>query len=247
MSNEDNENNGAQEERVEDTLPDYLKDEPPDRKAKTKYIKWSLMHGKMEEELKTEGSNPRSVDICAQELERDHHRDRPPKLLKEDNPLSTVTVSKPAGKDVQIFAKGSPPEALINSMCIPFVDGQTEGFEHGMKFGASMVVLGVRIAQELSGIGAQMARPLIDMTREARTGEAQAAKNASAEAAMMAAAQVQQNLAPYLANISKTPEGADPMKGMMARVMEPIIGRLMSSVIPGAKNAPPPGWVTRQE
>lgn len=240
-------NEGAEtppgDEPPENDLPPYMQEEPPD--GKVNIIKWSLLHGASEEELKADSRhNDRTVDICAQELEKEGLRKRPPRPPKDEK--KGVAVTAPPGKGVQTFAKGSPPEAIIESMMIPLVDGQAEGFEHGMKFGASIVVLGVRIAQELSNLGVQQARPLVEMARDMRSGEAAAAKSAATEAAVGAAAMIQQNLQPYLANIGKTPE-ANPMQGMMVRTMEPIIQRLMGGLVPGAGPQQAAGWTRKQE
>lgn len=225
-------------------LPPYMQDEPPD--GKVNIIKWSLLHGASEEELKANPThNSRTVDICAQELEKDGLRKRPPKAAKETLG-KTLQTADHANRSTQVFAKGSPPEALIDAMDLPVVDGQIVGFESGMKFGARMVVMGVRIAQELSALGTQQAKPLIDMARDMRSGEAAAAKGAATEAAMGAAALIQQNLAPYLANINK-PAEANPMKSMMARTMGPIIERLMSGLLPGGTAPQAEGWTKKQE
>lgn len=232
-----------EEKAPEDTRPVYLRDEPPDRKKqKINYIKWGLMHGITEEELVANGSNTRSVDICAQELEKANLRKRP---AKEKAPKELVTTEKP-GKTMQIFAKGSPPEALIDAVSLPIADGEGPIFEKGLKFGMQTLVLGVRVAQELSNMGVQQARPLIEMARDMRTGEAAAAKNAAGEAAMLAAAQVQQNLGPYLAAMSKPAEGPNPMKSMMVRAMEPMLKNIINKMMPMAPE-PPSDWSRRQE
>ncbi len=224
-------------------LPPYMQEEPPE--GKVNIIKWSLLHGATEEELKADPRhNDRTVDICAQELEKEGLRKRPSKPTKEEKRLLAAPTL--LGKGMQTYAKGSPPEAIIEGMMLPLVDGQTEGFEHGMKFGASIVVLGVRIAQELSAIGVQQAKPLVEMARDMRSGEAAAAKSAATEAAVGAAAMIQQNLTPYLANIGKTPE-ANPMQGMMVRTMEPIIQRLMGGLVPGMGPQQAAGWTRKQE
>ena len=243
MSEGDEELLGPKE--PEDTRPDYLKDEPPPIKSKIKFIKWALMHGKMEDELVTEGSNPRSVDICAQELEKDGYRKRAPKPEKPTKDI--VPTSTQVAKSLQVFAKGSPPEVLIDAISVPVEDGHIDGFEKGLKFGANIIVLGVRIAQELSNLGVQQARPLIEMAKSMREGEAIAAKGAAGEAAMAAAALVQQNLQPYLANLNKPPAGPNPMQEMMSRVMEPMMGRMMSTLIPGAGPTEAAGWTRKIE
>lgn len=225
-------------------LPPYMQEEPPE--GKVNIIKWSLLHGATEEDLKADPShNSRTVDICAQELEKEGLRKRPPKPPKEP-PGSKIQTTNQAGKGTQVFAKGSPPEALIEGMDLPVVDGQIVGFESGMKFGAKMVVMGVRIAQELSALGIQQVKPLIELARDARSGEEAAAKNAATEAAVSAAAMIQQNLTPYLANMTK-PAEANPMQGMMVRTMEPIIQRLMGGLIPGMGPQQAQGWTRKQE
>ncbi len=225
--------------------PIYLQDEPPD--GKVNIIKWALMHDISEEDLKADPQhNNRTVDICAQELEKDGYRKRPAKPAKEP-PGSKLLPANHAGKTAQVFAKGSPPEALIDSLDLPIVDGQIVGFESGMKFGARMVVMGVRIAQELSALGIQQVKPLIELSRDARSGEEAAAKNAAMEAATGAAAMIQQNLTPYLANMTKPPE-ANPMQGMMVRTMGPLMERLMSGLLPGGAGPQQAvGWTKRQE
>jgi len=228
----------------EEHLKPYQMEEPPD--GKINLIKWSLLHEITEEELKANPNfNNRSVDICAQELEKEGLRKRPPRPPK-DPPGSKLQTTNHAGKSTQVFAKGSPPEAIIETLDLPTVDGQIVGFESGMKFGAKMVVMGVRIAQELSALGIQQVKPLIELSRDARSGEEAAAKNAAIEAATGAAAMIQQNLTPYLANMGKTPE-ANPMQSMMVRTMEPIIKRLMGGLIPGMGPQQAEGWTRKQE
>jgi len=244
MSEEDN-IPGSEEEEDGDGLPEqpeFLRDEAPDPdKKKSMYVKWALMHGKLEDTLIAEGANPNTVRIGAQELEKEGYRQRPARDEKYKNNVAVHTQSK----GIQIFAKGSPPEALIESLDIP-ISG-ADGFQSGMKFGASMIVLGVRVAQELSSIGIQQAKPIMDMAREMRSGEAAAAKGAATEAAEMAASEVGAQLLPHLAAIGKGSE-ADPMKAMMVRTMEPIVTRMMGKMIPGGAptSADPAGWTRKQ-
>jgi len=229
------------EEKKPEKVKPYLSDKEPSKKNQGNYAKWSLLHGKSEEDLVAEGIKPRSVDIYAQELDKEGLRKRLPK------PEKTKDLVPVNGRSPQIFARGSPPEALIEAISIPVDGDHIQGFEKGLKFGANMIVLGVRVAQELSNLGVQQARPLIELSKEMRTGEAAAAKSAATEAAMTTAALVQQNMMPYLSNIPKADAGADPMKAMMARTMGPILERLMSGIIPGGEKPIPTGWSKRQE
>jgi len=227
------------EEKPEKKTPEFLENTPP--RGKKKYCMWALMHDKTEDDLEAEGFNPGTVRIAAWELEKLGYRKR---AKNEEKPKDLTTTGK-VGVPIAA-AKGMSPEALIAAMTVPISDGEAPIFEKGLKFGANIVVLGVRIAQELSAVGVQQAKPLIDMAKDMRSGEAAAAREAAGEAAMLAASQIQQNLQPYLANMAK-PAEVDPMKSMMARTMEPIIQRLMGSMIPGAAPASPEGWTKRTE
>jgi len=228
--------------RPKDKRDIYLQSEQPG--GACDFAAWALMHGKTEAEVEEEGVNHNTVRMMSQKLEKMGLRKRP-----KGNGSGGRALAPAKSGELQVFAKGSPPESIINALTIPTADGQLEGFESGMKFGASVVVMGVRIAQELSSIGIQQARPLVEMARDMRSGEAMAAKNAAGEAAMMAAGQVQQNLAPYLANLGK-PAAApsdNPMKDMMVRMMEPIMTRMMGSIMPGMGPSTAPGWTKTQE
>ena len=224
-------------------------------KTKGKLIEEGLLGGVSEEELVAQGFNAGSVRIIAFDLEKAGKRKRP---VKAKEPKELKTRGEPR---MQVFAKGSPPEVLVQAIGIP---GQVDpGFESGMKFGMSTLIAGVRIAQELSNIGVQQARPLIEMAKDMRSGEAMAAKTAALEAAADAAGQVQQNIAPFLtgmdarmAGLEKIPRGENPLRDMMARMMEPVMQGMMSKMMPGMmggpgmpgpQQGPAPGWQAREE
>jgi len=237
------------EKAIEKKTPAYLLNEPPPSGQKTNYIKWCLLHGKTELELKAEPDvSPRSVDICAQELEKTGLRQR----IKEILPPKDLTVPPGGTKSVHVFAKGSPPEALIDSINLPLLDGKDVGFERGLKFGATMIVLGVRVAQELSNLGVQQARPIMEMAKTMREGETAAAKTAASDAAIEAAGLVAQQFGPAIAGLSKPPSGPNPMQEMMTRLMEPVIQQAIGKMMPGvggvggaAGGQLPSGWTRK--
>ena len=228
----------VQKELARKPVPVYMLDDPPE--GKSNLIKWSLMHEIDEEFLKEQGFNPRSIDICAQELEKAGLRKRPRKSA------TSTAVTKSGARSPQIFARGSPPEALIEGLAIPGVDGKLEGFDQGMRFGASVIVLGVRIVQELSSLGVQQTKPLIDMANSMRQGEALAAKSAANEAAQEAAGRVQGSMMPFLQSLQKGAEGPDPVKAMMVRTMEPMIQGMLKSLVPGMPQGETNGWTRKQ-
>jgi hypothetical protein len=226
------------EAESKDNLPPWLQDEPPVKiGARTK---WQLMHGMNEEEIMELGTNPSTVRICAQELERDGYRERPKKTKVQLEKVSgtAVTKSSDVNHEIKTYAKGAPPEALINSVNLPLNTPESKVFESGMKTGMGMLVLAVRVVQELSAIGIQQTKPLIDMSKSMREGEAIAAKNAAMEAAQEAAMKVGGVFGPHieslentLANLDKG-SSPDPMKAMMARSMEPMMQQMMKMFMP---------------
>ncbi len=205
-----------------------------------KEVEKRLLDGATRDELIAEGFNKNTVRTVASEVKS---------KLNTRKPIGKAVPTTPAG--LPIMAKGAPPELIIEALEIPDVsDGGGFPFEQGMKFGMSVVTLGIRMAQELSGIGVMQAKPLLDMAKSMREGESMAAKNAAGEAAAEAAGIVQQNMMPILASLQQNvPAGTDPMKAMMARTMEPILSKMMggmfTKLIPGG--APQPQLNQAQE
>ena len=189
-----------------------------------KEVEKRLMEGATRDELIAEGFNKNTVRTVASEVKS---------KLNTRKPIGKSVTTSASG--IPLMAKGAPPEILIEALELPDVAGGGGfPFEQGMKFGMSVVTLGIRMAQELSGIGVMQAKPLLDMAKSMREGESLAAKNAAGEAAMEAAGMVQQSLMPILTSLSQaTPAGVDPMKAMMVRAMEPIVQKMMGGMIGG--------------
>lgn len=188
-----------------------------------KQIEEGLMAGETRDELVARGFNKRSVQTIASELKS---------KMRTRTPIGKAPTT--SSKGMPIFAHGSPPEAIIDSVDMPnMTDGEGPAFMQGTKFGMSLVVLGVRVAQELSGIGITQAKPILDMAKSMREGEAMAAKDAAGDAAMEAAGLVRDSMLPLLTNISRSggEGGGDPMKNMMVRTMEPIMQKLMGGML----------------
>ena len=233
--------------------PAFLgREEPSGEENKAKY--W-LMKGLSEEDVVAKGVNPGTVRIAKSHLIKDGYLRKEPKGSaggKKASPGTAITPGAPP-KGLQVFAKGSPPEAIIDSITIPMVDGQGVGFEQGMKFGMSTLVLAIRVMQEMSAVGIQQVKPLIDLTRSVRDGEGAAFKSGADEAAFKAAQAMGQTILPMMtemqASVNAAARGgeADPMRSMMVRTMEPMMKSLLGRVVPGMKDEPPAGWSKRQE
>lgn len=248
---------------LEEDLPEapvFMQDNPPATGKKMDMIKWALMHGKSEGEIVEAGFNPKTVRMAAYDLEKEGYRKRTPKSrAKKDSGQKTggegtVTTVVPdyTKKALTGPTRGFPPEVLIDQITLPLDGTPAKHFETGMKFGLRVAVLGVRMAQELGSMGMAQVNPIISMANAMRQGEALAARNAAAEAAMLAAEEVKGDLAPLLAGISKPSATGDPMKQMMTRVMEPMLQRMMNMVMPGMGGQTgnlPSGWTrtTREE
>jgi len=213
-----------------------------------KEVEKRLMAGSTRDELIAEGYNKNTVRTVASEVKA---------KLGTHKQIGKPAVTHASG--MPVMAKGVAPEILIEAIEVPDVsNGGGFIFEQGIKFGMSLVTLGIRMAQELSGIGVMQAKPLLDMAKSMREGETMAAKNAAGEAAMEAAGMVSSQMMPILNSLSHaTPAGQDPMKAMLVRTMEPIVQKMMGGVLggllPGGQGVPqitqgaPDGWTHRTE
>jgi len=246
-------------EEAGDGLPEppvfMREEEPTGKEDKAKY--WILREPDWtdDEIAERKNLNVRTVNIARSHLADDGYirRVRKPSVVKKTGSPGTAVATQGPGKGLQVFAKGAAPEAIIESITIPMVDGQSQGFEQGMKFGMTQLVLAVRVMQELSAIGLQQVKPLIDMTRSVREGEQAAFKGGAEEGAMKAARAMGETILPMMSEMQANIAGAakgnenDPMKSMMVRTMEPLMKRVMGKLMPGMQAEPPSGWSKRSE
>ncbi len=248
------EEQAKQEEEPEEELDPRLytrNEEPPGKTDKAKY--W-LLHGLTDEEVeeihKLNHSTVRMAraDLIKEGLMKKERKPPGSKLVK----AGAAVLAPIAAKGIQIFAKGAPPEAIIESIKMPSVDGQLQGFEMGMKFGMSQLVLAVRIMQELSSVAQGQVKPLIDLVKTVREGEHAAFKGGADEAAMKSAQAMGATILPMMtdmqASIKENARGneTDPMKAMMMRTMEPLMKSMMGKIMPGEPVDMTPGDWTRK-
>jgi hypothetical protein len=235
----------------DEDVPVYLLDEEP--QGESNWVKWALFHGVSEEDLIAQGKNPNTVRICAQELEKDGYRTRPKKTAKGPG----TAVQKSSARGVRVLAGGNPPEALIESISFPMDGAMAKTFENGFKAGATMLVLAVRVMQELTAAGVQQAKPIIDMARSMREGETAAAKTAANDAAAESAARVGSFFGPQISSlqgaISDLKAGGkgetDPINAMIVRTMEPMFQQMMKTFMPNAQfgRGQQGGWTVEEE
>lgn len=267
---------------VETTEPPYLQKDMPKDISELDVTKWYLMHLYNETELLDTVDDDKGrgmIRIASEELERDGFRkSQLPKPHTKDmqalmDPASNVKGGKtsklPAPrkeKELKIFAKGAPAEAIVETLGPPDVPGADQFFK-GMNYGMKLIIMGVRIGQDLAGSGIAMAKPLIELTKEVRANEhaavQEAVETATQEAATNAATQVMNEVSPYLGKLNELLENTDllekkikpdvevnEMKGMMMEIMKPMIKQITSKLTKSLtgidsgtdSNAIPEGW-----
>lgn len=226
-------------------------DRPDDRANQSEQIQAALLAGSTREELVEAGFNKNSVRTIASQLKT---KGRWP--VKKP-PSGLVKVDEPPLRTMQPYTKGSPPEALIQNITIP-IDG-SETFEAGMKFGMTAIVLGVRISQELAAAGIQQVKPLIELSRESRRGEAEAAKSSASAAAEEVGERLIGAMGPVIEDMSARIDALGEEKktavqspsGDMAQFrkayVEPLMNQMMKTLLPGVfgsqdQGNTPSGW-----
>jgi hypothetical protein len=142
-----------------------------------------------------------------------------------------------------VSQKQSPLEHLIADLKLPLiVDGQAQVFDAGVEYGVRSVLVGVRVAQELSAMGVQQAVPIIKMAQEMRESEGQAARVIATE---LAGATLEGNrdlkaALQQMGNQIQT-SGPNPMASMMAGVMQPVLGQAMQQMMGSFMGGAMPG------
>lgn len=270
---------------ISPVVPDYMKDEQPEDELDA--IKWSLINGFTEENIISDDKDPKLVEQAAKELEIDGYRQRPPKAQAIERFLDatkgdgndtghghnerTMTVKektvimkdkRQGSTQIKAFAKGAPAEVILDSVQFPL--NMDPNFAAGMKFGASMIIMGVRIGQDLATTGVQMAKPIVELAKDMRAGEMAAAENAASEAADSAATQasqaVMEQVSPYMIKLKElldeqkehgSPSEIDhEFKGMMMDMMKPLMKRITNKITgmpEGADKDIPDGWTVEKK
>jgi len=145
-----------------------------------------------------------------------------------------------------MVTKSVPTEQLVKEMLLPtLADGQREVFDAGVQYGIKSILVGVRVAQELSKMGIDQATPIIKMAQEMRQAESQVAQQAAEEAAIRAASETAKQVAEYFEQ--KKPDIAtvpQPFEGLMAKMMETAMTNLMGAFFP--QGSTPAGFTVRK-
>ena len=132
-------------------------------------------------------------------------------------------------------------EAIVENLAWPMnVNGEVDPvFVAGMRYEAMNVIRGIRMAQELNKMGLEQAKPVIEMAKEMRAAEGQAAQTIAAQLGQVTMQSNQQiigaihELAAAQSQGQQTSE-MDPMQKMFVDAMQPhaaqAIGQLFASL-----------------
>jgi hypothetical protein len=140
--------------------------------------------------------------------------------VKPGEPRSAATIKR----------QQYPLEVLIKDLELPvLVDGQAPVFDAGVQYGIRSVLVGVRVAQELSAMGVQQALPIINMAKEMRESEGQAARIIAGELAQATLESNKQILAAIGQQaIAQSP---NPMLTMMTQAMQPMFQKAFGGLM----------------
>ena len=142
-------------------------------------------------------------------------------------------------------------EAIIASMPYPVsVNGEADPvFVAGMRYEAMNVIRGIRMAQELNKMGLEQAKPVIEMAKEMRAAEGQAAQTIATELGQVAMQSNQQIISAIhelaAAQSQGQPSEMNPLAKMFVDAMQPhaaqAIGQLLAGLVkkPGQAGAQP--------
>lgn len=121
------------------------------------------------------------------------------------------------------------PEAIVDSLEYPVsADGEVNpAFVAGMKYEAKNIIRGIRIAQELNRMGLEQAKPVIEMAKEMRQAEGQAAQVIAEKLAQATMQSNQQILGAIQEVTAPQPAGTNPMAQAFANAAAPLWGQML--------------------
>lgn len=205
--------------------------------GKTEYIRKRLLEATSEGELEEICVQLKAdPDIAAGSVDAEKSK------LKKKGALQF----KPETTKALVSGKPMPVEALISDLTLPpMVDGTRYIFDSGVEYGMKSILIGVRVAQELSKMGIDQAGPIIRMAQEMRQTEGQVAKETGIAMGGEIAGRMFDFMEQRLPQKSDIAMAPDPMKGLMARTMETMINRMTGQMFGGGVG-PTPGLVDKR-
>ena len=205
--------------------------------GKTQYIRKRLLEATSEEELEQVCTELKAdPDIAAGSVDAEKSK------LKKKGSFQF----KPETTKAVVVTKPKPLEELMKDLKLPPVaDGTRYIFDSGVEYGMKSILIGVRVAQELSSLAIAQARPLIDMAKEIHPDTGQIAKETGVAMGGEIAGRMFDFMEQRLPQKSDIAMAPDPMKGLAARTMETIMNQ-MTGMMFGGQVGPTPGMVDKR-
>jgi len=187
--------------------------------SETAYIKRRLADSTDEETLDAMEAQLREEGIAPEKI-RPRKSERRKELQKQVK-TTTAVAARPIGQ--------LTPEAIVDSLEYPVsADGEVNpAFVAGMKYEAKNIIRGIRIAQELNRMGLEQAKPVIEMAREMRQSEGQAAQMLASQFSQAAMQSDQQILSAIREMAAPQPAGTNPMATAFANAAAPLWGQAL--------------------
>jgi deoxyxylulose-5-phosphate synthase len=126
-------------------------------------------------------------------------------------------------------------EDIIDNLSWPVsINGEVDPvFVAGMRYEAMNVIRGIRMAQELNKMGLEQAKPVIEMAKEMRQAEGQAAQTIAAQfgqVTMQSNQQIIGAIHELAAQSQGQPSETNPMAKMVFNALQPYMGQLLAQV-----------------
>ena len=139
-------------------------------------------------------------------------------------------------------------EEIVNNLPWPTsVDGEVNPvFVAGMRYEAMNVIRGIRMAQQLNQMGLEQAKPVIEMAKEMRQAEGQAAQTIAAQFGQVTMQSNQQILS-AIHDLAAQPQGqgpasdTNPLVKAIFSAMQPYVAQTVGQIFSSIFKKPQPG------
>ncbi len=191
--------------------------------SESAYIKRRFAEAVDEDVLDTIDDQLREEGFTSDKI-RPRKSERRKEIKKQ--PRSTTALTRTGGQ--------RSAEDIIDNLSWPVsVNGEVDPvFVAGMRYEAMNVIRGIRMAQELNKMGLEQAKPVIEMAKEMRQAEGQAAQTIAAQLGQVTMQSNQQIIGAIhelaAAQSQGQPSEMNPMAKMVFSAIQPYLGQLLA-------------------
>jgi len=183
----------------------------------------------IDDQLREEGLTPEKISPRKSERRKE---------LRKQSKTGTTAMTRSTGQ--------LPAEQIVDNLPWPVsVDGEVDpSFVAGMRYEAMNVIRGIRMAQELNKMGLEQAKPVIEMAKEMRQAEGQAAQVLASQfgqVTMEGNQQIISAIRELAAQSQGQPmAGENPMAKALFSAMQPSIQQTVGQALAGLFKGKPP-------